>query len=134
MKTRGTSEVGLDQEDSMMAEGEGRGGRGAGEGREGRKTAVAPAGPRCSHLLSVVARGPAGALGGGKARRPSASGGLFSASLYTTWKRDGQQDMQLPLRARMLARTLLVARQLVPPACCASACISVETGDQWARD
>jgi len=40
--------------------------------------------PLHSHLLSVVEAGPAAALGGGKARRPSASRGFFSASLYTT--------------------------------------------------
>ena len=43
--------------------------------------------PSRSHLLSEDVRGPATARGGGKARWPS--GGLFSASLYTTWKRDG---------------------------------------------
>ena len=43
--------------------------------------------PSCSHLLSEDVRGPVAARGGGKARWPS--GGLFSASLYTTWKRDG---------------------------------------------
>lgn len=41
--------------------------------------------PLHSHLLSAVEAGPAAALGGGKARRPSASRGFFSASLYTTW-------------------------------------------------
>lgn len=43
--------------------------------------------PSGSHLLSEDVRGPAATRGGGQARWPS--GGLFSASLYTTWKRDG---------------------------------------------
>ena len=42
--------------------------------------------PCCSHLVSAGEATPAAALGGGKARRPGASRGVFSASLYTTWK------------------------------------------------